>query len=89
MGKVVVVVEWPLVALTRWALAGGYLKSKRLRTWGRWPLWSDGLWREAVKDKFFCNYKMLTSARISQDFSQHASALKGGSGVSDVLRIWQ
>ena len=29
MGKVVVVVRWPLVALTRWPLARGYLKSKK------------------------------------------------------------
>ena len=44
MGKVVVVVRWPLVALTRWPLAGGCLKSKKAPYMGKvvvvvkWPL---------------------------------------------------
>ena len=42
--KVVVVVRWPLFALTRWPLARGYLKSKMAPYMGkvvvvvRWPL---------------------------------------------------
>ena len=53
MGKVVVVVRWPLVALTRWPLARGCLKSKKATYMGevvvvvRWPLVALTRWQFA------------------------------------------